>query len=206
MALGYLLGKASAKPLKLSPNVPILMVLSILPDVDILVGVEDFHRGPTHSVITALLIFIPFFVFYRQKAIPYFLALVSHSLVGDLLIGGNILLFWPIQNTPMFLPEPFSNILITSTFNVAAESALFVGAIVVMTKTKDFAVFFQRHMSNLVLVIPVFTVLLPTLVGYPLSVPLLLVPSHMFYLVLFAIAISVLVFSLPRLSPKSTSK
>src|SRR4030067_1789293 len=104
MALGYLLGKASAKPLNLNPNVPVLMVLSIIPDIDLLFGLEGFHRGPTHSVITALLIFVPFFVFYRQKAIPYFLALVSHSLIGDLLIGGNLQLFWPLQNTPIFMP------------------------------------------------------------------------------------------------------
>ena len=211
MALGYLLGKASAKPLNLNPNVAVLMVLSIIPDMDILVRVEGFHRGPTHSVITAFLLFLPFFFFYRQKAIPYFLALVSHGLIGDLLIGGNLLLFWPLQNTPIFMPAPFPYISITSTLNVAAESALFVAALVVLAKTKDFLLFFRRNLSNLVLAIPIFTVLLPTFIGYPLSVPILLVPPHLFYLVLFTIAVSILIFFTPKQNskahnPQSSSK
>ena len=203
MALGYLLGKASAKPLNLNPNVAILMVLSIIPDIDILARVEGFHRGPTHSVITALLIFLPFFVLYRQKAIPYFLALVSHSLIGDLFIGGNLQLFWPLQNTPVFMPAPFPDIPINSTLNVAAESALFVAALVVMVKSRDFVVFFRRNLSNLVLVIPIFTVLLPTFVGYPLRVPILLAPPHIFFLVLFTVAVSILIFSAPKQNSKA---
>ena len=202
MALGYLLGKASAKPLNLNPNVAVMMVLSIIPDMDILVGVRGFHRGPTHSVITAFLVFLPFFIFYRKKAIPYFLALVSHGLIGDLLIGGNLQLFWPLRNTPVFMPAPFPDILITSTLNVAAESALFVAALVVMAKTKDFLSFFRRKLSNLALAIPIFTVLLPTFLGFPLSVPVLLVPPHLFYLVLFMIAVSILIFSTPKQNSK----
>jgi len=195
MALGYLLGKASAKPLKLNPNVPVLMVLSILPDIDIIFGLEGFHRGPTHSVVTAFLVFLPFFVFYRQNALPYFLAFVSHGLIGDLLVGGNLQLFWPIRDTLVFMPAPFPMISITSRLNVALESALFLLALVVMVKSKDFLLFFRRRLSNLVLVIPIFTVLLPTVIGYPLDVPILLVPTHLFFLVLFTVSVLILFFS-----------
>jgi hypothetical protein len=195
MALAYLLGKLSAKPLNLKPNVPVLLVLSIIPDIDILVGVEGFHRGPTHSLITAVLIFIPFFVLYRQKAIPYFLALVSHGLIGDLFIGGKIQLFWPLSNSFVFLPSPpFPVIFIYSTLNVAIESTLFVVATVVLWKTKDFLLFFRNNLSNLVLALPIFTVLLPTVAGYPLNVPVLLLPSHLFYLILFMVAVLIVVF------------
>ena len=76
MALAYLAGKISAKPLRVSPNVPLLLVLSIIPDMDILVG-EGFHRGPTHSVIMAIIVFLPVLYFYRRKAVPYLLALAS---------------------------------------------------------------------------------------------------------------------------------
>ena len=61
MALAYLLGKPTAKFLKVSANVPILMVLSILPDIDILFEGYVMHRGPTHSVVVAALAFIPLF-------------------------------------------------------------------------------------------------------------------------------------------------
>jgi membrane-bound metal-dependent hydrolase YbcI (DUF457 family) len=190
-----LLGKLSAKPLNVKPNVPVLLVLSIIPDIDILVGVEAFHRGPTHSLITAALVFLPFFILYRRRAIPYFLALVSHGLIGDLFVGGNIQLFWPLLSSPVFLPSPpFLEISIFSTLNVTIESTLFVVATIVLVKTKDFLLFFRSKLSNLVLAIPIFTVLLPTFVGYPLSVPFLLVPTHLFYLVLFSIAVLIWFF------------
>ena len=44
------------------------------------------------------------------------------------------------------------------------------------------------------MVIPIATVLLPTSLGYPLSVPILLVPPHLFYLALFAVAVFITVF------------
>ncbi len=73
MAMGYLLSKGSSKPLHLKPNIPVLLVLSILPDIDIaydfLTGAE-LHRGPTHSIFVAVLAFVPFFIVYRKKALP----------------------------------------------------------------------------------------------------------------------------------------
>src|SRR3989337_3493155 len=112
MALAYLLGKASAKPLKININIPLIMVLSIIPDIDILAGVDEIHRGPTHSVIAALLVFVPFFVVYRRKAVPYFLALVSHGLIGDLLIRRDVQLLWPIttQNISLSPVIPYISI------------------------------------------------------------------------------------------------
>lgn len=194
MSLGYLLGKASAKPLGLKPNVALLMVLSILPDIDILAGIYNFHRGPTHSVIAAILVFIPFFIIYRKRALPYFLALVSHALIGDLIVGGNLQLFWPLTTASVTLPAPFPYIEITSRVNVGIETSLFVVALVVLAISRDYRVFFRRKLSNLTLVIPVFTVLLPTFVAYPLEVPVLLVPAHLFYLALFVAALIILAF------------
>ncbi len=101
MSLAYLLGKASSKPLKVNPNIPVLLVLSILPDIDIafqtLTG-SIIHRGPTHSLIVALVIFTPFFILYGKRAVPYFLAFISHFL-GDFFIGGQLQLFWPLSTS-----------------------------------------------------------------------------------------------------------
>ena len=58
-----------------------------------------------------------------------------------------------------------------------------------MFKTGDIHRFFQNSKLNLVLAIPIFTVLLPTFASYPLYVPLLLVLPHLFYLVLFSISV-----------------
>jgi hypothetical protein len=188
MAIAYLLGKASAKLLNVKINIPLILVLSVLPDIDLLFNFIfniSIHRGPTHSVVTAILVFVPFFVLYRRKAVPYFAALVSHSLIADFFIGGRLQLLWPLS-TRVF---GFTSIDIYSSVNVILEFTLFAISVVVMLKTRDLFQFFRNRKLNLVLAIPIFTVLLPTFSGYPLSVPLLLVLPHLFYLVVFAISV-----------------
>ncbi len=192
MALAYLLSKPTAKKLKTTLNIPAALVLSIIPDIDILAG-EGFHRGPTHSIITAALVFIPIFYVYRKTAAPYFLALISHGAIGDLIVGGKIELLWPIIPTPISISPPLPYIAITSTANVALELTLFAAATIVMLKAGDLRSFLQPHKSNLLLTIPVATVLLPTFLAYPLTVPTALIPTHLFYLILFAISVLIAV-------------
>jgi len=204
MALAYLLAKASAKPLKVSPNIPVLLVLSLLPDIDIifanLTGLE-LHRGFTHSLVFALAVFIPFFVFYGKRAVPYFLALLSHAFIGDFLIGGQLQLFWPLTTATFGLHElGFLYIDIYSSINIALELSLFTLATIVMAKTGDYRVFFKNHKTNLVLIIPLVTVLLPTFLGYPFNEALvfsepLMAVAHLFYLVLFSFAVFVVLYT-----------
>jgi hypothetical protein len=199
MSIAYLLGKGSSKPLRYKPNIPLLLVLSIIPDVDIifdsLTGAQ-LHRGPSHSVVVAIVAFIPLFIVYRKKAIPYFLALISHSLIGDFFIGGHVQLLWPFSNAKFGLHELGSYYInIFNPINIALELILFTIATVVLYKTNDWKVFFTSNKSNLILIIPIFTVLLPTTIGYPFSAPPLLSTepflaiAHLFYLVLFSIAV-----------------
>ena len=198
MAIAYLLGKGSSKGLRVKLNIPILLVLSILPDVDIiydfLTGAE-IHRGPTHSIVVATLAFIPIFIIYRKKAIPYFLALISHPLIGDFLIGGQLQLFWPLSTNLYGLHESGSYFIsIFSPVNIALEMILFVIATLVLYKTGDWKAFFTSNKTNLVLIIPIATVLLPSTIGYPFTNSLLLSEpplalAHLFYLVLFSIAV-----------------
>ena len=191
IALGYLLGKASGRLFKVSFNIPLVLVLSLIPDIDILLQFflqSTIHRGPTHSVVMAIMVFAPFFFFYRQKAVPYFAALASHSLIGDFLIGGQTQLLWPISTNEFGLPY----INIYNPINIALEFSLFALATIVMLKTHDISKFFRNSKLNLILTIPIFTVLLPTFASYPLDVPLLLVFPHLFYLVLFLISMTAL--------------
>ena len=193
MAIAYLLGKGSSKALRTKLNIPILLVLSILPDVDIIYDFftgSEIHRGPTHSIVVATLAFIPIFIIYRKKAIPYFLALLSHPLIGDFFIGGKLQLFWPLSSKIY----GFQDISIFSPVNIALELTLFVIATLVLYKSGDWKNFFTSNKTNLVLIIPIATVLLPSTIGYPftdsllLSEPLLAF-AHLFYLVLFSIAV-----------------
>jgi membrane-bound metal-dependent hydrolase YbcI (DUF457 family) len=198
MALAYLLGKASAKLLKVNINIPLILVLSIIPDIDILFDFlfnSDMHRGPTHSIIVAIVVFIPFFLLYRQRATPYFAALASHSLIGDFLIGGQLQLLWPLSTNEFGAHElGFPYINIYNPINVALEFILFAIALAIMLKTRDLFHFFRNNKLNLFLIIPIFTVLLPTFISYPLRVPLLLILPHLFYLIIFSISVSLAFF------------
>jgi membrane-bound metal-dependent hydrolase YbcI (DUF457 family) len=191
MALAYLIDKSSSKLLEVNLNVPLIMVLSIIPDIDLLF-IPLLHRGPTHSIITATLVFIPIFLVYRKRAVPYFIAIISHSLIADFFIGGRIMLFWPLSQAEFGLHELGSYyITISNPINAAAELILFTAATAVLIKTDNFRQFFKNQKINLVLIIPIFTVLMPSIIGYPLQVPILLVPPHLFFLALFVISVIV---------------
>lgn len=181
LALGYLSGKAASKLLNENVNVPLLLVASIIPDIDLLIGLE--HRGPTHSLIIFGILLIPALLLYGKKAIPYFIALTQHSLVGDYITGGTQLL-WPLSSHMYG-----TGIEITSLISIFLEWCLFLTSLTLMLKIKDLWVLFQHHPTNLLLSIPLFTVLLPTFLEFPMYVPLELVIPHLAYLALFTLSI-----------------
>ncbi len=182
-ALGYITGKTSATLLKTKLNLPLIFTLSIIPDVDILFPFLP-HRGPTHSIIIAFIIFTPLFAIYRKKAIPYFIALIQHFLISDYIAGGGVQILWPLTT------QTYGIIMdIKSPTNITLEWILFLSSIAIMLKAKDTAALLQPNSSNLILAIPTFTVLLPTFLAYPLEVPLSLIPPHIAYLILFLASI-----------------
>jgi membrane-bound metal-dependent hydrolase YbcI (DUF457 family) len=207
MCLAYLLGKGASKVLQVKINIPVLLVLSILPDIDILGGLlfnYNIHRGPTHSIVVAALVFIPLFVIYRKKATPYFLGLASHFLIGDFIIGGQLQLLWPLSFQKFGLHElGFPLIMIDDRINIILELSLFIIAIIALSISSDWKAFFKGRLSNLVLIIPMTTVLLPSTIGYPFTESLLLTApalalAHIFFLVLFSIAVFATLISLCR--------
>ncbi len=125
MAIAYLLGKSSSKLLKLPVNIPLVLVLSIIPDVDLIFEVifsVQLHRGPSHSLVFAFLLFIPFFIFFKKKAVPYFLSLTSHSVLADFFVGGQIQLLWPISTKELGASQfNFSLVKINDPINIAFE-------------------------------------------------------------------------------------
>jgi membrane-associated HD superfamily phosphohydrolase len=91
------------------------------------------------------------------------------------------------------------------------ELTFFIIAIVVLLKSRDWKVFFTNDKSNLLLIIPVFTVLLPTTIGYPFSESLFffqpaLAVAHLFLLVLFTIAVLKTLHSLFQKGAKALRK
>lgn len=183
LALGYILGKATSKSLNVNLNIPLVLVASIIPDTDLLIPWLE-HRGPSHSLILILLFFLPAFALYREKAAPYFVAVIQHSILGDHFTGEGIQLLWPLTSNWYGI-----DIKMMSLTNIFIEWTLFLVFLAVMFKTKDVLILFQHHFSNMLLSIPIFTVLLPTLLSFPLPVPLELIIPHIIYLVLFTFSI-----------------
>jgi hypothetical protein len=68
---------------------------------------------------------------------------------------------------------------------MALECTCFVAALAIMIATKDVARLMRPRASNLILTIPVFTVILPTVLRYPMQVPTWLILPHIIYLAMF---------------------
>ena len=174
-----------------------MLVLSVLPDADIVlerVGIPFLeHRHVTHSVIVLFMVFIPFFLVYRKAAVPYFLALLQHALIGDYLTG-EVWLLWPFGQSY----NSGLGIGITSPFNIGLEWTVSVLSLMVMSRTGDLLDFFRQKKWNLALAIPTFTVLMPTFLSVPLDVPVWLIPPHVILTILFLASIIVEVWHISR--------
>jgi len=160
--------------------------LSIIPDADILLehlGIIQ-HRGPTHSIILTIIVFAPALIIYRKKALPYLIAMASHTLIGDFLLGGQFQLLWPITTQHYGI-----GMSITDLTGTGLECTLFLLSVATMLLTHDMTTLTQPHASNLILAIPTFTVLLPTFLSYPMQTPTLLIPPHLAYLIMFSTAL-----------------
>jgi membrane-bound metal-dependent hydrolase YbcI (DUF457 family) len=158
-------------------------------------GIE-LHRGITHSILFAVILFLPFFWKYKKQVLPYFIAFLSHSLIADFIMGGNLQLLWPLQNSYGLAELGGPMIDVFSVGDEIVELALFAVAAASMIKTRDYRVFFKADKTSLFLIIPTATVLLPPLIGYPLSQPIIcvfpvLALAHIVYLVLFVAAITI---------------
>jgi membrane-bound metal-dependent hydrolase YbcI (DUF457 family) len=171
-------------------NLPLLFLVSILPDVDLALGFI-MHRGPSHSLIVITVLSLPFFIVYRKQMVPYYLVLLSHVLVGDFITGGAQML-WPISgNSYGFL---YFNV--KSEIDAVIEVVLFIISLAFLVKLKDLKSFLLPETSNIALIVPFGATLGPLLqtvrafsLGLEFELPLLLVVPSLFFVVLFAIAI-----------------
>ena len=186
LSLGYIISKSTSKMLKTEINLPLIFTLSVIPDIDILIPFIE-HRGPTHSILAMLIIFIPIFALYGKRATPYLLALIQHPLIGDYFVGGKIQLFWPITTNQYGIELGIKN-----PINITAETITFVTSILIMLKTSDIRnLLYNRKMTTITLIIPIYTLISPILLKFPTDVPIPLVPPHLILTTVFLLSIMI---------------
>ncbi len=139
-AWGYVLAMVAARLLGVKSNPYLAILLAMLPDADILLyelGIR--HRSVTHSIIFWVILFTPFFIMYRRRSIPYFLAAVQHIMLGDIIVGSTKVL-WPLgYELGLRLP-------LTSSISIAVE---FVGLAIMIALTLKYGI--DRRDSALLL-------------------------------------------------------
>lgn len=184
ITLGYIIGKILSKATEQNLNIPALWTVSLLPDIDfIFPGLQ--HRGPTHSILVALLILAPFFIIGSRKTIPYFTALATHSIIGDLITDGGVQLFWPLSSEWM---EFKIVIKMGSTLETYIELGLFMMLIITLIFSKDIKKLFNPDRKNIILFIPLCTIVLPALFRYPIKIPRTLIIPHFILLTIIAVS------------------
>lgn len=121
-ALGYFIAIYLNRYLKEDTYLPLVLIASILPDIDILFNQYIVHRGPTHSILTMSMLFIPFYFIYR-KGFTILAALYSHSLIGDYITTYGTQLFWPLTNSWYRAPP---QLILCGAETMIVKSVLFV--------------------------------------------------------------------------------
>jgi len=185
LALGYLTGKGASEVLKEKFNIPLLFLMAIVPDIDILIPTLP-HRGPTHSLVIYSIALVPFYLIFGKKALIYYTSICSHTLLGDLVFTGGALgvqIFWPLTSTE------YSGLSMSLVYDVPVEWLCFSASMGLMVYVRDLPKMFEPHPLNLLLTIPVLTIILPVFIGFPPGVPSGLFIPHLVYLAIISFSI-----------------
>lgn len=184
LALGYIAGKAFSKPLKVNLSIPLILTLPLLPDIDLLFENTLQHGGPTHSILLMFMVFLPAFVVWNKRVLPYFLAIVSHP-IADFLTRtskySGIQLFFPLTSNWYAAGS-----LTLIPVYIYTEILLFAAFLTLILVTREITTLFKPHLPNLLLVIPIATALLPVFLHFPMEVPTILIAPHIILIILLA--------------------
>ena len=134
--------------------VPAILLLGILPDADLLLSnLGVVHRTFTHSFFFWIIIFLPLFIIFRLKSVPYFVAVVQHFAFGDLLMG-KVMIFWPFSTSQVGF-----NIAMPSLIDVSLEITGLILALGIIVYSGDLKRLFSVNKSNILMVLPLLALL-----------------------------------------------
>lgn len=100
IGLGYLTTRLLHRESNL--NVAMILTLSILPDIDVVIPFIP-HRGPTHSVVVFIFVFMASLIYKKGRYTLYMASYASH-LVSDAFTGsyyGRTRLLWLMSRAYM---------------------------------------------------------------------------------------------------------
>jgi hypothetical protein len=185
IAVGIILGILIGHAIRDQPVIPIIALLCVLPDIDMLPPFRIKHGGLTHSIILITLSFFPFLMFYGIKVLPYLVAALSHP-IGDLPFG-SVKIIWPLSIRKLGLGE---TITINSNIHIAMESLSLLIAFIFLIRTDELILLLKPLKINLLLLVPlsslIATILLKpkSLLPIPISITLL----HIIQIVIFSLS------------------
>lgn len=154
MCWGYITGKMSSSILHVNVNPYLILFLAILPDIDLFLGVFGLrHRTWTHSILIWSMIFVPIFIKYKVTAIPYFISVIQHIVLGDFIVGERNYPLWPVSMATFSLG--FGPV---SAMNIALEGiGLAIFTIIILVGKDLRRTFFgldKRNILSILLLIP----------------------------------------------------
>ena len=146
--------------------VPAILMLGVAPDVDLFFGSFGVvHHTFTHSFFFWLVMFAPFLLFFRQRSIPYFAAVVQHFAFGDLLVG-NVMILWPFSSSYFGF-----NFAMPSLLDVALETAGLLLAAGIVIFNGDLMRLLSADNRNVLMLLP-FLALLTSMLFFAVDWPI----------------------------------
>lgn len=144
----YIVSRSLASALNVKINPYLVMLLGMIPDVDILLQEYIRHRSVTHSILFWGIAFIPFFVIYRKRSIPYFTAVIQHIMLGDVIVASTNVL-WPLKY------EIGMGYNLLSPFNLAMESiGMGIAVLLILRYDKAMIARSKSNILGLVVILP----------------------------------------------------
>jgi membrane-bound metal-dependent hydrolase YbcI (DUF457 family) len=193
IALGYLTGKILSKLSNVEMNIPAIMTLSLLPDIDLIIpGLQ--HRGPTHSIAFIIVSSIFIIIYSRRESLPYIGALAGHTLIGDSITGATQL-YWPFSTAEVSFGFHIS---MESSYEIFLETSLLVLLLGTIYFMGDLGKFMKPRRNNRLLFIPLMTIILPAFFYYPIRIPTLLIPQHILLFGLIGLSLTISIFKSPE--------
>ena len=155
IAIGIICGKVTEWTIKTKAKISLLCVFSVLPDIDMFHPFGIKHGGPTHSIVLITLFFSPLLLIYGKEAFPYFVATLSHPLIGDIPFW-SLKILWPLNSQRFGFGEA---VITNSKTHIFLEYMSWLILLILLVKMNELGNFFEPLKSNILMIIPLSALL-----------------------------------------------